>query len=78
MVLHQPATQGRGSIPDLIVEAEEVARVRLLLEQILATHTGRSAEQVREDTDRDLVLAGHAAVDYGIVDTVLESQQRLA
>jgi ATP-dependent Clp protease protease subunit len=50
--------------------------VRLLLEQILATHTGRSAEQVREDTDRDLVLPGQAAVDYGVVDTLLESQQR--
>ena len=78
VVLHQPATQGRGSIPDLIVEAEEVARVRLLLEQILATHTGRSAAQVREDTDRDLVLPGQAAVDYGVVDTLLESQQRPA
>jgi ATP-dependent Clp protease protease subunit len=75
VVLHQPATQGRGSIPDLIVEAEEVARVRLLLEGLLAHHTGRSPEQVREDTDRDLVLPGAAAVDYGIVDVVLSSQR---
>ena len=75
VVLHQPATQGRGSIPDLIVEAEEIARVRLLLEELLAHHTGRSADQVREDTDRDLVLPGQAAVDYGIVDVVLSSQR---
>jgi ATP-dependent Clp protease protease subunit len=75
VVLHQPATQGRGSVPDLIVEAEEVARVRLLLEELLAHHTGRSPEQVREDTDRDLVLPGAAAVDYGIVDVVLSSQR---
>jgi len=75
VVLHQPATQGRGSIPDLIVEAEEIARVRLLLEELLAHHTGRTAEQVREDTDRDLVLPGPAAVDYGIVDAVLSSQR---
>jgi ATP-dependent Clp protease protease subunit len=75
VVLHQPATQGRGSVPDLIVEAEEVARVRLLLEELLAHHTGRSPQQVREDTDRDLVLPGAAAVDYGIVDVVLSSQR---
>ena len=75
VVLHQPATQGRGSIPDLILEADEVARVRLLLEEILARHTGRTATQVREDTERDLVLPGSAAVDYGIVDRVLAEQR---
>ena len=74
VVLHQPATQGRGTVPDLILEAEEVARVRLLLEEILAQHTGRTPEQVREDTDRALVLPGQAAVDYGVVDTVLTEQ----
>ena len=77
VVLHQPAAQGRGTIPDLILEADEVARVRLLLEEILAQHTGRTPEQVRADTDRDLVLPGRDAVDYGIVDVVLESQRPL-
>jgi ATP-dependent Clp protease protease subunit len=71
VVLHQPAAQGRGTIPDLILEADEVARVRALLEDFLARHTGRTPEQVREDTDRDLVLPGQAAVDYGVVDVVL-------
>jgi ATP-dependent Clp protease protease subunit len=74
VVLHQPAMSQRGTIPDLIVEADEVARVRTLLEEILAHHTGRTADQVREDTDRDLVLPGQAAVDYGIADAVLTSQ----
>lgn len=74
VVLHQPATQGRGTIPDLILEADEVARVRLELEEVLAQHTGRTAEQIRQDTDRTLVLPGAAAVDYGIVDTVLREQ----
>jgi ATP-dependent Clp protease, protease subunit len=75
VVLHQPATQGRGTIPDLILEADEVARVRLLLEEILARHTQRTAAQVRDDTERDLVLPGEAAVDYGIVDRVLSEQR---
>jgi ATP-dependent Clp protease protease subunit len=77
VVLHQPAAQGRGTIPDLILEADEVARVRLLLEEVLAAHTGRTPEQVREDTDRDLVLPARDAVDYGIVDVVLESRRAL-
>jgi ATP-dependent Clp protease protease subunit len=72
VVLHQPAAEGRGAIPDLILEAEEVGRVRSLLEELLARHTGHTAAQVREDTDRDLVLTAEAALEYGVVDTVLE------
>ncbi|MBO9524479.1 MAG: ATP-dependent Clp protease proteolytic subunit [Nocardioidaceae bacterium] len=75
VVLHQPATQGRGTIPDLILEAEEIARVRTLLEEILSRHTGRTPEQVRADTDRDRVLTAQAAIDYGIVDQVLEPRR---
>lgn len=74
VVLHQPATQGRGTIPDLILEAEEVERTRTLLEGLLAQHTGRSAAQVRADTERDLVLTPDQAVSYGIVDRVLSSR----
>ncbi len=75
VVLHQPAAQGRGTIPDLILEAEEVARVRAELEGILASHTGRTPDQIREDTERDLVMPGQAAVDYGIADAVLTGQR---
>ena len=74
VVLHQPAAEGRGSIPDLILEAEEVERTRSLLEEILAHHTGHSATQIRRDTEQDLVLTAEAAVTYGIVDTVLTSR----
>lgn len=74
VVLHQPAAEGRGTIPDLILEAEEVERTRSLLEQILAGHTGRTASQVRADTERDLVLTAEQALDYGIVDTVLNTR----
>ncbi len=71
VVLHQPAAESRGTIPDLILETEEIERVRSLLEELLATHTGRTPLQVREDTERDLVLTAQAAVDYGLVDAVI-------
>lgn len=74
VVLHQPAAESRGTIPDLILEAEEVERTRSLLEGLLAEHTGRSAAQIREDTERDLVLTPARAVEYGIVDAVLASR----
>jgi ATP-dependent Clp protease protease subunit len=74
VVIHAPAAQGRGAIPDLIIEADDVERVRALQERILARHTGRTPEQVRRDTERELILTAEAAVDYGVVDTVLTSR----
>ncbi|WP_295656392.1 ClpP family protease [uncultured Nocardioides sp.] len=74
VVLHQPAAEGRGTIPDLILEAEEVDRVRSLLEELLARHTGRTPAQVRDDTDRDLVMTADAALAYGVVDAVLDKR----
>ena len=71
VVIHAPAAEGRGTVPDLILEAEEVERVRTMQEEILAAHTGRTAAQVREDTERDLILTAAAAVEYGVVDAVL-------
>ncbi|MGB7450321.1 MAG: ATP-dependent Clp protease proteolytic subunit [Ornithinimicrobium sp.] len=71
VVIHAPAAEGRGTVPDLILEAEEVERVRTMQEEILAAHTGRTAGQVREDTERDLILTPSAAVEYGVADAVL-------
>ncbi|WP_243228526.1 ClpP family protease [Microbacterium sp. CIAB417] len=71
IVLHQPAGQSRGAIPDLILAADEVVRVRSDLEAVLARHTGRSVETLRADTDRDRVFTASAAQEYGLIDTVL-------
>jgi ATP-dependent Clp protease protease subunit len=71
IVLHQPAGQSRGAIPDLILAADEVVRVRADMEAILARHSGRSLSALRADTDRDRVFTASAALDYGLIDTVL-------
>jgi ATP-dependent Clp protease protease subunit len=78
VVLHQPSGGGQGTLPDLAVQAKEIARVRAEMERILSQHTGRTVEQVREDTDRDLVLSAHDALAYGIVDVILDSRKKLA
>lgn len=76
VVLHQPATRGQGTIPDLILAADEVVRVRGQLEEVLARHTGKDAATLRRDTDRDLVLSAEQAVAYGIADEVLSARPR--
>ena len=76
VVLHQPAARGQGAIPDLILQADEVVRVRGQVESILARHTGQTIEQLRHDTDRDHVLTAEGAKSYGLVDHVIT--ERLA
>ena len=76
VVLHQPAGRGQGAIPDLILQADELVRMRAEIEAILSAHTGQSGPALRADTDRDRVFTAQAALDYGIVDQILG--QRLA
>lgn len=71
VVLHQPAGQGRGAIPDLILQADELVRVRGDVEQILSAHTGQDAARLRADTDRDRFFTASDAVAYGLADRVL-------
>ncbi|MGW6334202.1 ClpP family protease [Nocardia rhamnosiphila] len=71
VVLHQPAARGQGAIPDLILQADELVRMRAEIETILSRHTGRTPEQLRHDTDRDRVFTAAAAVEYGLADSVL-------
>lgn len=71
VVLHQPATRGQGAIPDLILQADELVRMRAEIEAILSRHTGQEIATLRHDTDRDRVFTAQSAVDYGLVDRIL-------
>jgi len=75
ILLHQPAGQGRGAIPDLILQADELVRVRGDIEEVLAKHTGQSVETLRRDTDRDRIFTASTALSYGLID---EIRQRAA
>jgi ATP-dependent Clp protease, protease subunit len=74
VVLHQPAVRGQGTIPDLILQADEVVRQRAEMETVLSLHTGQPVQTLRADTDRDRVFTAQAALDYGLVDQVLKDR----
>ena len=71
VILHQPSTQGQGALPDLVLHAREIVRVRAQMEEVLSRHTGQSAERLRADTDRDKVFTAADAVAYGLVDAIV-------
>ncbi|MFD4506205.1 ATP-dependent Clp protease proteolytic subunit [Streptomyces sp. NPDC058457] len=77
IVLQQPSLPEpvRGQPSDLAIQAEELDRVRTLLEGMLVRHTGRTAEQVHRDLERDLVLDAQEALAYGLVDRVVPSRR---
>lgn len=75
VMLHQPSTQGQGTVSDLAIQAREVLRLRAETESLLARHTGQTTERLRADTDRDLVLSATEAVEYGVADAVVTSRK---
>ncbi len=75
VILHQPSGGGQGTLPDLAVQAKEIARLRNEIEQVLSRHTGQTAQQLRHDTDRDLIMDADAAIAYGVADEVLPSRK---
>lgn len=74
VILHQPAAQGKGSIPDLILQADEVVRIRTQMESILSRHSGQDVDTLRADTAHHRVFDATGARDYGLVDEVVEGR----
>jgi ATP-dependent Clp protease, protease subunit len=74
VLLHQPSSQARGTLPDLAIQAKEVARVRAEMDEILSRHTGHPASKIRADTDRNMTLSAREAVDYGLADHVITTR----
>jgi ATP-dependent Clp protease, protease subunit len=74
VLLHQPSSQARGTLPDLAIQAKEVARVRAEMDEILSQHTGHSVAKIRSDTDRNMTLSGREAVAYGLADHVITTR----
>jgi len=74
MMIHQPLGGFQGQATDIDIHAREILRVREELNQILVNHTGQTLERIQQDTDRDNFLNGKEAVEFGLIDSVINSR----
>jgi ATP-dependent Clp protease, protease subunit len=78
MMIHQPLAGFQGQASDIDIHAREVLETRDRLNRILSRHTGQTIEKIRHDTDRDNFMGGEAAVNYGLIDKVMERRLDVA
>jgi ATP-dependent Clp protease protease subunit len=74
ILIHQPSGGAEGQSVDIEIQAREILRMRRMLDEILATHTGQSVEKVSHDTDRDFIMTAEEAKAYGLIDDIIESR----
>jgi len=72
IMIHQPSSGAQGTAADIEIAAKEIIYIRQRLNEILASHTGQSVEQIAEDVDRDRFMSPAEAAEYGLIDRVLE------
>ena len=76
IIIHQPATEGTyGQSSDIEIQANEILRLRALLEKMISDASGKSLEEVSRDIERDKFLTADQAIEYGLIDQVFESQR---
>jgi ATP-dependent Clp protease protease subunit len=75
MLIHQPLGGAEGQAADIEITAREILRLRRNLYEILAKHTGQTVERIMQDSDRNYYLSAQQAVEYGLVDDVLTSEE---
>jgi ATP-dependent Clp protease, protease subunit len=73
VMIHQPSGGAGGQAADIAIAAREILRWRQTLNEVISKHTGKTADQVERDSDRDYYMSAHEAKAYGIVDHVVES-----
>jgi ATP-dependent Clp protease protease subunit len=72
IMIHQPSSGAQGTAADIEIAAKEILYIRERLNEILAMHTGQPVEQIADDVDRDRFMSPQEALDYGLIDRVLE------
>jgi ATP-dependent Clp protease, protease subunit len=74
--LHQPLGGAQGQATDIEIQTKQILRLRTLLNDIMSRHTGKSVDIIKQDTERDFYLDARQAVEYGLVDQVLEIPEK--
>jgi len=76
IMIHQPWGGSEGTAADIHIQAQEILRMRTMLNSILSKHTGRSIKKIESDTDRDNFMSAEEAVKYGLVDSVVGASKK--
>ena len=74
MMIHQPISGFQGQASDIDIHAKEVLKMKSLVNSILSKHTGKTEKQIAKDTDRDNFMDARSALDYGLIDQILEER----
>ena len=75
IMIHQPSGGFQGQATDIDIHAREVLKLKGRLNEIMAKHTGQTIERIERDSDRDNFMDGETAVEYGLIDTILEQRR---
>jgi len=76
IMIHQPWGGVQGTAEDISIQTKEILRLRSKVNEILSSHTGKSLNKIKEDTDRDFFMSAQEAKEYGILDEVLANPKR--
>jgi ATP-dependent Clp protease protease subunit len=75
IMIHQPLGGAQGQATDIDIQAREILKMRDVLNQILAKHTGQDLEKIRVDTERDFFMSSAEALEYGLIDRVITTRE---
>src|SRR5438034_2803307 len=75
ILIHQPSGGARGQSADIEIQAREILRLRRLLDEIMARHTGQTVEKISRDTDRDFIMSAEQALEHGMADEIITARQ---
>ena len=75
ILIHQPSGGSRGQASDIEIQAKEILRLKDILNKIMAENTGQTIKKIQKDSDRDYIMGAQEAVDYGIVDAVINQRE---
>ncbi len=75
IMIHQPIGGIQGQATDIIIHAEEIKRIKRMLNEILAKHTGQDLEKIEKDVERDYFMSAEEAKEYGVIDKVIEKRE---
>ena len=76
IMIHQPLGGAKGQATDIEIEAKEILRMKKMLNELLAEHTGQKVDRIKKDTERDNFMTAEEALEYGLIDKIIRSEDK--